>query len=253
METTVTPDARTLYDGTADNWSRQQPSSLSDYTARPRVLELCEPVAGKQVLDLGCGEGYCSRTLARRGAQVQGLDVSERMIALAREAEQAEALGIRYDVADAASVDLDRERFDIVVAVFLFNYLTTAQMRRTMVSVHRALRRGGHFVFAVPHPAFAFMREPARPFYFDVDRARYFGARDTRFPGRIWKRDGQALDVQMVHKTLDDYFEALRLAGFSTMPTVVELGVTRDMLAVDESFFEPLLDFPLHLAIKVTA
>jgi hypothetical protein len=126
-------------------------------------------------------------------------------------------------------------------------------MRRTMVGVHRTLRRGGHFVFAVPHPSFAFMREPARPFYFDVDRARYFGARDTRFPGRIWKRDGQALDVQMVHKTLEDYFEALRLAGFSTMPTVVELGVTREMLAVDEGFFEPLLDFPLHLAVKVTA
>ena len=246
------PDPRTLYDGTAERWARREPSSLSDYTARPRVLALCEPVAGKRVLDLGCGEGYCSRTLAGRGAQVLGLDVSDGMISLAREAEQAQPLGIRYDVADAVTVDLGRARFDVVVAVFLFNYLNVAQMRQTMRSVHRALAHGGHFVFAVPHPAFAFMREPARPFYFDVAGKRYFGGRDERFPGRIWKRDGQALEVQMVHKTLEDYFEALRLAGFSALPTVVELGVDREMAAIDPDFFEPLLDFPLHLAVKVS-
>jgi len=246
-----TPDARTLYDGTADNWTRRQPSSLSDYTARPRVLELCEPVKGKSVLDLGCGEGYCSRALGRLGAQVLGLDVSERMIALAREAERTQSLGIRYDVADAATIDLGQDRFDLILAVFLFNYLNVAQMRQTMVSVRRALRPGGQFVFAVPHPAFAFMRGSDAPFYFDVGDARYFAARDERFPGRIWKRDGQALDVQLVHKTLEDYFEGLRSTGFQAMPTVVELGVTREMAEIDPAFFGPLLDFPLHMAIKV--
>ena len=51
------PDARTLYDRTAAGWARHQPSSLSDYTARPQVMALCEPVAGKQVLDLGRSHG----------------------------------------------------------------------------------------------------------------------------------------------------------------------------------------------------
>jgi len=249
---TMPTDARALYDQTATNWSRQQPSSLSDYTARPHVMALCEPLAGKAVLDLGCGEGYCSRMLAQRGARVQGLDLSPRMIELARTAEQAQPLGIRYDTADAATVDLGEASVDLVVAVFLFNYLDVAQMRRTMANVHRMLRPGGSFVFAVPHPAFAFMRrESAPPFYFDVGGAGYYSARDSLFGGRIWKRDGTALDVQLVHKTLEDYFAGLRDAGFSAMPGVTELTVTREMVALDEAFFGPLFDLPLHLAVKV--
>jgi len=244
-------DPRALYDQTADNWSRRQPSSLSDYTARPRVMALCEPLAGKDVLDLGCGEGYCSRMLRLRGAQVVGLDVSGRMIELARQAERAQPLGIHYDTADAATVDLGEASVDLVVAVFLFNYLSVEQTHQTMANVHRMLRPGGHFVFAVPHPAFAFMRQPAPPFYFDIGSAGYFGARNNVFGGKIWKRDGSALDVQLVHKTLEDYFEGLRMAGFSAMPSVIELKVTRDMVDVDKDFFGPLVDFPLHMAVKV--
>jgi SAM-dependent methyltransferase len=245
-------DARALYDHTAANWSRHQPSSLSDYTARPQVMALCEPLAGRFVLDLGCGEGYCSRMLSQRGAQVLGLDVSPRMIELARQAERAEPLGIRYDTADAVAVDLGEASVDLVVAVFLFNYLDVGQMQQTMAQVHRMLRPGGSFVFAVPHPAFAFMRrELAPPFHFDIGDAGYFSARNRLFGGRIWKREGSALDVQLVHKTLQDYFDGLRLAGFSTMPTVAELTVTRDMVELDEAFFGPLFDLPLHLAVKV--
>jgi SAM-dependent methyltransferase len=244
-------DPRTLYDQTATHWARHQPSSLSDYTARPQVMALCEPVAGKQVLDLGCGEGYCSRMLRQRGAQVLGLDVSERMIELARQAERAQPLGIRYDTADAVTVNLGEASVDLVVAVFLFNYLSVEQMRQTMTNVHRMLRPGGHFVFAVPHPAFAFMREPAPPFYFDIGSAGYFSARNSAFPGRIWKREGSALDVQLVHKTLEDYFDGLRMAGFTAMPTVAELKATQEMVDMDEGFFGPLFDFPLHMAVKV--
>jgi len=245
-------DPRLLYDQTATNWSRHQPSSLSDFTARPQVMALCEPLAGKDVLDLGCGEGYCTRMLSQRGARVLGLDLSERMIELARQAEDALPLGIRYDTADAVTADLGAASLDLVVAVFLFNYLDVERMHKTMANVHRMLRPGGSFVFAVPHPAFAFMREPAPPFYFDVGSAGYFSARNRVFGGRIWKNDGSALDVQLVHKTFEDYFEGLRRAGFSTMPTVTELTVTDDMVAMDADFFGPLFDLPLHMAIKVT-
>lgn len=244
-------DARALYDQTAANWSRHQPSSLSDYTARPQLMALCEPLADRLVLDLGCGEGYCSRMLRQRGAQVVGLDISERMIELARLAERTQPLGIRYEKADAVTADLGDASVDLVVAVFLFNYLNVTQMHRAMANVHRMLKPGGQFVFAVPHPAFAFMREPAPPFYFDIGSAGYFSARNSMFSGRIWKRDGGALDVQLVHKTLQDYFEGLSEAGFAAMPTVTELAVTREMVDMDKDFFGPLFDLPLHMAVKV--
>ncbi|MDM9384405.1 class I SAM-dependent methyltransferase [Chlorogloeopsis sp. ULAP01] len=245
---------KNLYDRTASQWVRGEPASLSDFTARPFVLELCEPVRGLRVLDLGCGEGYCSRELRKRGAaQVFGMDISEGMIAAASLQEAEVSLGIHYQVGCATELKQFGDRtFDLVVAVFLFNYLTTAQTQQCIAEVARILCPGGKFVFSVPHPSFPYMREAAYPFYFEVKGRGYFSKRDWQFPGRIWKRDGSWLNVQLVHKTLEDYFDALKKAGFNTMPNLKELRVTPEHIALDELFFRPLIDLPLHLAIQVS-
>ena len=245
---------KNLYNRTASQWIREEPSVLSDFTARPFVLELCEPVAGLRVLDLGCGEGYCSRELRRRGAvQVDGIDISESMIAAAYQQEVKDTLGIHYQVGCATNLKQFGDcEIDLVVAVFLFNYLTTQQTQQCMAEVARILRPGGRFVFSVPHPSFAYMREAAYPFYFEVEGKGYFSQRDQQIPGRIWKRDGSWLNIQLVHKTLEDYFDALKSAGFNTMPTLKELRVTPEHIALDESFFSPLIDLPLHLVIQVS-
>jgi ubiquinone/menaquinone biosynthesis C-methylase UbiE len=245
--------ARELYDESHTAWARREPSSLSDFTARPAVLELCEPYAGAKVLDLGCGEGYCARLLARGGAgRVLGIDVSGGMIDAARREEQREPLGLQFQVGDAlALANLETHSFDLVLAMFLFNYLTTDAMATCMTEVARVLRPGGRFVFAVPHPALPWMRAPAPPFYFEVPANDYFAARNQRFAGKIWKRDGTALEVQVVHKTFEDYFAGLRHAGFSTLPKLCELRVTPAILHIDPAFFGPLLGTPLHVAFAL--
>lgn len=240
-----------LYDGTARAWTRNEPLSLSDFTARPFVLQMCGPSAGTRVLDLGCGEGYCARQLRRAGAsEVLGIDLSAGMIAAAIGEEQRTPLGIHYRQGDATDLgDLESESFDLAVAVFLFNYLTRDAMRICMREVRRLLRPGGRFVFSVPHPAFPYMRAPGPPFYFELAGESYYAARDRRFAGKIWKRDGSALDVQVVHKTFEDYFTALRRAGFECLPELRELGVTPEIAEIDPTFFGPLLGFPLHVAM----
>lgn len=251
---TNTDLTRTLYNNTASKWVRGEPTALSDFTARPALLALCEPIAGLQVLDLGCGEGYCSRELRRRGAgEVIGMDLSQEMIAAARSQESQDCLGIHYQVGCATDLSQfgDRE-LDLVIAVFLFNYLTIEQTQQCMAEVARILRPCGRFIFSVPHPAFPFMRQAEYPFYFEVEEPGYFSQRDRQFPGRIWKRDGSWLDVQLVHKTLEDYFNALQQAGFKTMPTLRELRVQPDHVALDQAFFQPLVDYPLHLALQVS-
>lgn len=243
-----------LYNNTATRWVRGEPSSLSDFTARPAILSMCEPVTDLRVLDLGCGEGYCSRELRRRGAkEVYGVDLSQGMIEAARSQEAQTSLGINYEVSCATNLKQfsDRE-FDLVVAVFLFNYLTIAQTQQCMAEVLRLLRPGGRFIFSVPHPAFPYMRQADYPFYFQVEKNNYFSGRDNLFPGRIWKRDGSWLEVQLVHKTFQDYFEALQSAGFSTLPALRELRVLPEHLEIDPTFFEPLIDLPLHVAFEVS-
>jgi SAM-dependent methyltransferase len=254
MTTTAVPSARQLYDTTAGGWVRKEPITLSDFTGRIPLLKMAEPVAGKRVLDLGCGEGYFARHLKSRGAsKVIGVDQSAGMIELAERQERDQPLGIDYLQRCATDLAIFADQqFDMTIAVFLFNYLTVAQTQRCMAEVARVLKPGGRFLFAVPHPGFAFMRDPAPPFYFTVEGAGYFTGRDRQCAGRIWKRDGTFLEVQLVHKTLQDYFEALAKAGFTTLPRLVELRVTPELEALDPAFFGPAADTPLHMAIEVT-
>ena len=77
----ATQDTKKLYDESAEDWQRSKPMLLSDYSARPFVIDLCEPIANKNILDIGCGEGYVGRELINRGAQyVHGIDISSEMI-----------------------------------------------------------------------------------------------------------------------------------------------------------------------------
>lgn len=243
-----------LYNDASNDWNRSEPILLSDFTARPFLLKWAEPVRGSDVLDLGCGEGYFARGLKRRGAaSILGIDVSEEMIERAKEREQKEQLGISYRSGDATDLnDVPTESFDLCVAVFLFNYLNLEQTRHTMREVYRALRPGGRFIFAVPHPSLPFLGENVAPFYFDQKTAGYYSGRDSQFEGEIWRKDGKSVRVRCVHKNMEDYFTALAAAGFTSMPQISELRATEEHLQADPAWFGPLRDKPLHVAFQLT-
>lgn len=262
------PSTEDLYDAHAGDWSRDQHLLLSDFTARPRVVEELEP-AGKHVLDLGCGEGYVARLVARAGASsVLGFDRSAEMIERARHAAPtSSSCPMMFETADVTRLNLETI-YDCAMAVFLFNYLTRGEMENVMRDVRHAVVPGGHFVFTVPHPCFPYMRKlPSasqigrdlqqqvrflqQPFYFDTAGHDYFAGVDRTYEGQIWRRDGVAVPVRCVHKTWSDYFEALTRAGFTQMPKVVELHVTDEHLAIDPAFFETLRGYPLHVLFRV--
>lgn len=246
-------DTQRLYDQNATRWRRRAPSSLSDFTGRPAVFELCGAVEGLDVIDLGCGEGYCSRELAGRGAaSVTGVDLSNEMVQLARAQERDLGQGIAYRQGDVAKLEDADASYDLALGMFVYNYVDTTHMLASFREVFRVLRAGGHFVFAAPHPSFAFLRRQNQPpFFFDVQGAGYFSGRNRKFQGEIRRRDGSGLPVQMVHKTFTDYFEALRAAGFTSLPQVRELCVLPEHLTLDPEFFGPVADLPLHVAFRV--
>jgi SAM-dependent methyltransferase len=111
------------------------------------MLRMLGNLAGLSALDLACGEGHYARMLRRHGAaRVIGVDVSEGMIALAREEEAREPLGVEYVTAAVEDFGVVGA-FDVVTAVYLLHYAPTreqlAAMCRTIVA---NLRPGGRLV-----------------------------------------------------------------------------------------------------------
>ena len=86
----------------------------------PRLLELLGDVAGRSVLDAGCGEGYLARVLTANGARVTGIDLSPRLIAMAREKDTEGQ--IEYRVGDLSQPLPDHvDRFDAVASYLVLN------------------------------------------------------------------------------------------------------------------------------------
>jgi len=245
-------DTQKLYDGQAAQWKRTEPVLLSDYSARPFVINLCEPIQGASILDIGCGEGYVGRELLKRGAgEIHGIDISSAMIEKAEEEKRLQELAhATYEARDIRQLRDAEFQVDCVLAMFLFNYLNSEDTTEVMTRAIHQLKPGGHFIFSVPHPSLAFLKHDKYPFYFEK-KGGYFSGRNILFPGEIWRRDGIAVGVQCIHKTVEDYFTALRKAGFTNMPEVYELRINEEHVAMDPEFFTPLIDLPLHMAFKV--
>jgi len=118
------------------------------------VLRMVGPLAGKRVLDLACGFGFYTRLLKQHGAaQVIGIDISPEMVRLGREQEQAEPLGVTYQVCDATALPA-LGTFDLVTAIYLLNYATsTDQLLGMCRSAYDNLVPGGRFVAYTVNPA----------------------------------------------------------------------------------------------------
>lgn len=87
-----------------------------------KQFELAGDLSDLDVLDLACGEDFYTRQIKFRGAaQVTGVDISDGMIRLAREAEAASQLELKYHCQDVVLLDLDK-KFDLICASCLLNY-----------------------------------------------------------------------------------------------------------------------------------
>lgn len=106
-------------------------------------------MAGLQVLDAGCGDGYNTRLLAQSGATVTGVDISTEMIARVRDAESREPLGIGYEVAAFEDLSVfEADSFDVVVSFMAL--MDGPDLPTAVAELHRVLRPGGRLVFSIP-------------------------------------------------------------------------------------------------------
>jgi SAM-dependent methyltransferase len=147
------PAGAAPYDAIATQYQRTRGSPLRRYVEQYSFMRMLGDVRDRAVLDLACGDGCYTREIARRGAhRVLGVDISARMIQLAREQGSPEQAGIDYLVCDVQHLR-DLGPFDVVSAAYLLHYARDrAELARMCRSIARQLPPGGRFVTLNENP-----------------------------------------------------------------------------------------------------
>lgn len=163
---------------------------------RPAMISMLGDVAGRTVLDVGCGSGLLAEHLASAGANVIGLDGSDAMLQLARARLGAKGQLRLHDLHEPLTW-LANGSIDIVVASLVMHYIK--DWRPALGEFRRVLRPGGRLVMSTHHP-FADFITYSRPNYFAVEEiVDQWGKSDAKYEVRFWRRPLQVLISDLVH------------------------------------------------------
>ena len=192
------------YDSLAEAYAVENETSLTNaYHERPATLALAGDVAGRRILDAGCGSGPLFAALRDRGGNVTGIDSSVRLLEVARR-----RLGVD---ADLHLADLSRPlpfadaTFDDVIASLVMHYLP--DWGPTLLELRRVLTPGGRLIMSIYHPTTAYCIERLagqRPNYF----APYSWTEE-------WTMGGQTQTMEFWMPPLHAMSDAFSAAGFS--------------------------------------
>ncbi|MBV6660955.1 class I SAM-dependent methyltransferase [Pseudomonas yamanorum] len=207
----------------------------------PALQAMLPSMPGLKVVDLGCGYGWFSRWAQEQGAeQVLGLDVSQKMLARAKEMTSSSA--ITYGIADLEKLELPDAAFDLAYSSLAFHYIV--DLKGLFARIHQALVPGGRLVFSIEHPIFMAPRQPGWLIdeqgrkSWPVDSYQLEGPRVTN-----WLADG----VIKQHRTVGTLLTLLIQVGF-TLTHVDEWGPSEADLKARPALAEEL-ERPMMLLV----
>jgi 2-polyprenyl-6-hydroxyphenyl methylase/3-demethylubiquinone-9 3-methyltransferase len=98
-----------------------------------------------KVLDVGCGGGLACETLAKLGADVSGIDLSENSIKVAKNHAGQSQLKVDYQQGAAEGLPYESNSFDVVLCFDVLEHVSN--LEKVISEVHRVLSHGGIFLF----------------------------------------------------------------------------------------------------------
>jgi 2-polyprenyl-6-hydroxyphenyl methylase/3-demethylubiquinone-9 3-methyltransferase len=177
-------------------------------------IDALAALAGKRVLDVGCGGGILSEAMARLGAAVTGIDLSEKPLTVARLHLLESGLAVDYQLASAEEFSLqNREKFDVVTCMEMLEHVPDPA---STVAACAALAKPGGRIF------FSTINRNPKSYLFAVIGAEYVlkmlprGTHDyARFikPSELsrWCRDAGLEPLELKGMTYNPLTNAYRL------------------------------------------
>lgn len=159
--------SRGWWDGYAADYQREHGSFLGDADflwgpegLRESAAQLLGDVAGRRILEVGCGAAQCSRWLLERGASPVAFDLSAGQLAQSRLIDERVGTQVPVVVADAQQLPFADESFDVACSAY-GAVPFVADSAQVMCEVARVLRPGGRWVFSTTHPfRWCFLDDP---------------------------------------------------------------------------------------------
>jgi 2-polyprenyl-3-methyl-5-hydroxy-6-metoxy-1,4-benzoquinol methylase len=248
------------WEANAESWTRHARAGYDIYRDglnTPAFLDMLPPIQGLSGLDIGCGEGFNTRQLARLGARMRAIDIAPTFIRHAQETEQTEPLGIEYSVDDATDMPFTSNSFDFATA--FMSMMDMADHGAALCETARVLRPGGFLQFSILHPCFVpphrkVLREPSGTTraieiggYFDATDGRIDTFRFENLPEEERQRT-EPFRVPRFHRTLSGWVDLIVAAGL----IIERFGEPR--VSVEVAKAEPVLEdtlvAPLFLHIR---
>lgn len=130
-----------------DQWYTTPMGRFVDAVETACAFELFTPEQGQRILDVGCGTGNFSVKLAEKGAVVTGIDLSEEMLAIAR--DKSGELPITYKHMDLYQLDFQDNSFDAIFSMAAFEFVKEPE--RALSELFRVLKPGGKLLIGTIH------------------------------------------------------------------------------------------------------
>ncbi len=181
-----------------DKAKKEEYSLYHDLVVR-KLLDLCGDISDLNVLDAGCGAGHVSLLLAERGELVTAIDISPRLISIAKEKKKHTL--ITYYTHDL-SKELPKytERFDLIVSNLVLS--DVPNYRAFISNLGRMAKNNSRALFSLNNPYSSVLRGKVTDYADSGESIEYSGL----------ARGG--VHVTYYHRTLEDYVSAFRSTGF---------------------------------------
>ena len=196
-----------------DAWVGDRGSRYHRAAAIPAAIDLLRPEPGESILDIGAGQGVLGPYVAKHRARYTGVDLSPRLIEVARRRHGSSG---RFLVGDSRALDavpgLRPHAYD--AAVFLLSIQDMDPLAPIFASLDWALRPSSRVVLLMTHPAF---RQPRHAGWgFDPDRKLVYRRVDA-YLGEMavpMKSIGDARTMAF-HRPISAYVNGLASVGFA--------------------------------------